>query len=86
MIKNILVSGNLGYIGTVLTKFLAEKNIKDNSIIHFKIKTKDKPCRKLNSLDIGWGGGLLSEPMSKLGASVTGIDASNKNINIAKQH
>ncbi len=62
------------------------KYIKDNSIKHFKIKTKDKPFRKLNILDIGCGGGLLSEPMSKLGASVTGIDASNKNINIAKQH
>jgi len=37
-------------------------------------------------LDIGCGGGLLSEPMSKMGANVTGIDASDKNIKIAKLH
>ena len=37
-------------------------------------------------LDIGCGGGLLSEPMSRLGADVFGIDASNKNIQIAKLH
>jgi len=37
-------------------------------------------------LDIGCGGGLLSEPFSRLGANVTGIDASKKNINIAKIH
>ena len=37
-------------------------------------------------LDIGCGGGLLSEPMSRLGANVTGIDPSEKNIKIAKLH
>ena len=37
-------------------------------------------------LDIGCGGGLISEPMARLGANVTGIDASEKNINIAKLH
>ena len=37
-------------------------------------------------LDIGCGGGLLSEPMCRLGATVTGIDASDKNINVAKIH
>ena len=37
-------------------------------------------------LDIGCGGGLVSEPMCRLGADVTGIDASNKNINIASTH
>ncbi len=37
-------------------------------------------------MDIGCGGGLLSEPFSRLGANVTGIDASKKNINIAKIH
>ena len=37
-------------------------------------------------LDIGCGGGLISEPMSRLGASVTGIDASKKNINVASIH
>ena len=37
-------------------------------------------------LDIGSGGGLLSEPMSRLGAEVIGIDASAKNIEVAKLH
>ena len=37
-------------------------------------------------LDIGCGGGLLSEPLSRLGATVTGIDASDRNIKIAKMH
>ena len=35
-------------------------------------------------MDIGCGGGLMSEPMSRLGAEVTGIDASEKNIKIAE--
>jgi len=37
-------------------------------------------------LDIGCGGGLLSEPMSRLGANIVGIDASKKNIEVAKLH
>ena len=40
----------------------------------------------LNILDIGCGGGLISEPMARLGGSVTGIDASEKNIKVAKIH
>ena len=40
----------------------------------------------INILDIGCGGGLISEPMARLGATVTGIDASEKNINIANLH
>ena len=37
-------------------------------------------------MDIGCGGGLISEPMARLGANVTGIDASEKNIKIASLH
>ena len=37
-------------------------------------------------LDIGCGGGLISEPMARLGGKVTGIDASEKNIKIASLH
>ena len=62
------------------------KYIRDNAAKHFKIKSNNQPLKNLNILDIGCGGGLLSEPMSKLGASVTGIDASETNINIAKIH
>ena len=60
--------------------------IKENIIGNFKLKNKKKPLDKINILDIGCGGGLLSEPMTRLGANVTGIDASSKNINIAKHH
>jgi len=47
---------------------------------------KDRPFDGLHILDIGCGGGLLSEPMTRLGAKVTGIDASNSNINVARTH
>ena len=60
--------------------------IKDNIINHFNLNDKSKPLNKINILDIGCGGGLLSEPMSRLGANVIGIDASEKNIKIAKMH
>jgi len=60
--------------------------IKKNIISNFKLKIKKKPLDKISILDIGCGGGLLSEPMTRLGANVTGIDVSNKNINIAKLH
>ena len=55
-------------------------------IKHFKIKNSKKPLNKFSLLDIGCGGGLLSEPMCRLGADVTGIDASKKNIEISKIH
>ena len=60
--------------------------IKNNIIDTFKLKKSSKPLNKIKILDIGCGGGLLSEPMCKLGADVVGIDASEKNIRIAKLH
>ena len=62
------------------------KYIKQNIINNFKLKNKNKPLKGISILDIGCGGGLLSEPMARLGANVTGIDASHKNIQIAKLH
>ena len=62
------------------------KYIKNSIIKHFKIKKKKLPLSGLKILDIGCGGGLIAEPMSRLGANITGIDASEKNINIAKAH
>ena len=62
------------------------KYIKENIIDNFELKNKFRPLSGINILDIGCGGGLLSEPMSKMGANVTGIDASDKNIKIAKLH
>ena len=62
------------------------KYIKDNIIENFKLNLADKPLKKIDILDIGCGGGLLSEPMCRLGANVLGIDASKKNIEVAKFH
>ena len=61
--------------------------ITENIRKHFNIK-KDKSISLsgINILDIGCGGGLISEPMARLGAEVTGIDASEKNIKIANLH
>ena len=60
--------------------------IKSNIIRSLKLKNNEKPLKKVKILDIGCGGGLLTEPMKKLGADVVGIDASEKNIKIAKLH
>ena len=60
--------------------------LKENIIETFKLDNKKTPLKNVKILDIGCGGGLLSEPMCRLGALVTGIDASKKNINIAKLH
>ncbi len=54
---------------------------------HFKLDNKKKLLLKnLEILDIGCGGGLISEPMARLGGNVTGIDAGEKNIKIASLH
>ena len=54
---------------------------------YFKLENKKNNFLKgLKILDIGCGGGLISEPMARLGAEVTGIDAAEKNIKIARLH
>ena len=61
--------------------------IRDKAIGHFgRDGSKRRPFEGLRILDIGCGGGLLSEPMARLGADVVGIDAGEKNIRIAKLH
>ena len=62
------------------------KYLKENIIEHFKLKQTNSPLKGLNILDIGCGGGLLSEPITRLGAKVTAVDASKKNIQVAKFH
>ena len=63
------------------------KYIKNMCISHFKLNENNKnPLAPLEILDIGCGGGLISEPMCRLGAKVTGMDASDKNIIVAKLH
>ncbi len=60
--------------------------IKDTIAKKFGNKSEKLPLKDIKILDIGCGGGLLSEPLSRLGATVTGIDASDRNIKIAKKH
>ena len=63
------------------------KYIVERCTSHFKIKSsKNETLSGLKILDIGCGGGLISEPLSRLGGDITGIDASFKNIEIAKIH
>jgi 2-polyprenyl-6-hydroxyphenyl methylase/3-demethylubiquinone-9 3-methyltransferase len=61
--------------------------IRDNALSHFHRDTATRrPLEGLTVLDIGCGGGLLCEPLTRLGATVTGIDAAGKNIAVAKLH
>ena len=54
---------------------------------HYKLdKKKENLLNNLKILDIGCGGGLISEPMCRLGGDVTGIDAAEKNIKVASIH
>ncbi len=61
--------------------------ILDIASSHFDFdRRKSLPLNNLKILDIGCGGGLISEPMYRLGGKITGIDASEKNIKVAKIH
>jgi len=61
--------------------------IRDHLGAHFGCDPlQPKPLKDLSILDIGCGGGLLCEPLARLGADVTGIDVVERNIKIARQH
>jgi len=61
--------------------------IRNKLISHFKLNSSSKtPLQNLKILDIGCGGGLLCEPLKRMGADITGIDASINNIEAAKMH
>ena len=64
------------------------KFIREKLISHFSINANatTTPLKNINILDIGCGGGLLCEPLKRLGANITGIDASKNNIEVAKLH
>jgi 2-polyprenyl-6-hydroxyphenyl methylase/3-demethylubiquinone-9 3-methyltransferase len=63
------------------------KFIRETVAAHFTRDGKSlRPFEGLSLLDIGCGGGLLSEPMSRLGFTVTGVDPSEKNIGTARTH
>ncbi|MCI5044286.1 MAG: bifunctional 2-polyprenyl-6-hydroxyphenol methylase/3-demethylubiquinol 3-O-methyltransferase UbiG [Aquisalinus sp.] len=62
-------------------------HIRDEICSHYERDRFDrKPLEGLKVVDIGCGGGLVSEPMARLGADVTGIDAGEKNIKTAITH
>jgi 2-polyprenyl-6-hydroxyphenyl methylase/3-demethylubiquinone-9 3-methyltransferase len=61
--------------------------IREQALAHFRLDgSKRRPFEGLKFLDIGCGGGLVSEPMARLGATVTGIDVVDRNIAIARLH
>lgn len=61
--------------------------IRDRLCAHFdRDPTAPKPLSGLSICDIGCGGGLICEPLSRLGAEVTGVDATGVSIDIARTH
>jgi 2-polyprenyl-6-hydroxyphenyl methylase/3-demethylubiquinone-9 3-methyltransferase len=61
--------------------------IRDRAAAHWRRDAlSGSPLDGLDLLDIGCGGGLLSEPMARLGATVTGVDAAERNIATASLH
>jgi len=63
------------------------KFIRDTVIAHFGLDNDQRqPFAGLRFLDIGCGGGLLSEPMCRLGAAMTSVDAAEANVKTAKVH
>ena len=61
--------------------------IRDRAAAHWqRDPLGGSPLRDLTLLDIGCGGGLLSEPMARLGARVTGVDAASRNVSVAALH
>jgi 2-polyprenyl-6-hydroxyphenyl methylase/3-demethylubiquinone-9 3-methyltransferase len=61
--------------------------IRDSICDHFgRTAEGQKPLADLRLADIGCGGGLLTEPMARLGANVTGLDASERNVIVAQTH
>jgi 2-polyprenyl-6-hydroxyphenyl methylase/3-demethylubiquinone-9 3-methyltransferase len=59
--------------------------IREQAATHFKRKGKT-PLKGLSALDVGCGGGLVTEPLVRLGAKVTGLDASKEAIKVAREH
>lgn len=61
--------------------------IRDRLCEHFKRDPKKpRPLAGLRLLDIGCGGGLVAEPLTRLGAEIVGLDASATNIGVARSH
>ena len=68
----------IGYLRDRITQHFAGQNSANGQ--------SATPLNNLSLVDIGAGGGLIAEPMARLGATVTAIDASDTNINVASLH
>jgi 2-polyprenyl-6-hydroxyphenyl methylase / 3-demethylubiquinone-9 3-methyltransferase len=68
---------NPNRVNFIKKKIIKQFNINPNNV---------SPLKNISILDIGCGGGLLCEPLNRLGAKVTGLDASKTNIEVAKLH
>jgi 2-polyprenyl-6-hydroxyphenyl methylase/3-demethylubiquinone-9 3-methyltransferase len=63
------------------------KFIRDTAAAHFEREARGlRPFQSLTLLDIGCGGGLIAEPMARLGCAVTGVDAGDETVKIASAH
>jgi 2-polyprenyl-6-hydroxyphenyl methylase / 3-demethylubiquinone-9 3-methyltransferase len=61
--------------------------IREQINLHFGVDTKSlRPLFGMSALDVGCGAGLLAEPLTRMGAAVTGVDAAPENIAVAKAH
>lgn len=66
---------------------IREEYLKQQICEHFdRVVTADKPLRGISIVDIGCGGGILSESMARMGAQVTGIDVVPKGLKVARHH
>ena len=67
-------------------KFKILHQIKINRITYILDQINNKDIKNLKILDVGCGGGIICEPLARLGAKVTGIDFAPNNIKVAKIH
>ncbi len=62
------------------------QHVVEQVTLHYGLQETNKPLEGLSVLDVGCGGGLMAEPLARLGAQVVGVDASPGNIAAARVH